>query len=395
MMKWLKQFFGLSADQPVNKARLILRVSIIGVVILFAWAYFSQIDQVVHAQGQVIAVNRTQSVQSADGGVLSELKVKEGDVVKKGDVVAVLEQERAMAAFDDAYGKVSALRMTVARLQAEVTGSAFSIPPELETKYPDFAQVQKNLYTQRRQALNQQVAQLNESKRIAQSELQLNEPLEKSGDVSRAEILRLKRSVNEIDIQITTLKNKYLQDTSTEWSKAREELSSQEQTLADRQQLLDHTELLAPATGIVKNIRITTLGGVVRQSEEILQILPTESDLVVEVKIKPADMAFLYQGLPARVKLDAYDYSIFGVMDGEVIYISPDSLSEETKQGEQIYYRARVRIGEREFKGKMSEKIEIRPGMTATVDVLSGKRSVLSYLMKPLSKTLSESFSEK
>lgn len=394
-MNWLKALLGLPNGGKLNKARVILRVALLTFIILFAWAYFSEIDQVVHAQGQVIASNRTQSVQTADGGVLFELKVKEGDEVKKGDVVAVLEKERAEAAFDDAFGKVSALRMTVARLQAEVTGTSFSIPPELEAKYGDFARVQKNLYRQRLQSRNEQIYQLQVGKKIALEELSLNQPLAVSGDVSRAEILRFERAVNDIDIQIKNIENKYLQDASAEWTKAREELNSQEQTLADRQQLLEHTELLAPATGVVKNIRVTTLGGVVRQGEEILQILPTESDLVVEAKIKPVDMAFMKNGLSARVKLDAYDYSIFGVMDGEIIYISPDALTEETKQGEQIYYRARIRIGEREFKGKMSQEIEVRPGMTATVDVLSGKRSVLSYLTKPLSKTLSESFSEK
>jgi membrane fusion protein, adhesin transport system len=401
-MKWLnkivsvlKKIIGVYPGQPVNQARVLLRLSLLGFSALIAWAYFSEIDKVVHAQGQVIASNRTQTVQTADGGVLTELRVKEGDIVEKGQIVAVLEKARASAAYDDAFGKVSALRMTVIRLQAEVTGHPFNIPADLELRYPEFANVQKTLYKQRRQSRDEQIYQLKVSRRIAQEELDLNRPLAVSGDVSKAEILKLERAVNDIDIQIKNVENKYLQDASAEWNKAREDLNSQEQSLADRGQLLEQTDLLAPEAGIVKNIKVTTIGGVLRQGEEVLQILPTDSDLVVEVKIKPIDMAFMIKGLPARVKLDAYDYSIFGVMDGEINYISPDALSEETKQGAEIFYRARITIGEREFKGKMSEGIEVRPGMTATVDILSGKRSVLSYLTKPLTKTLGEAFSEK
>ncbi|TDR31062.1 HlyD family efflux transporter periplasmic adaptor subunit [Hydromonas duriensis] len=394
-MKWLKRFFGLSDEVTFSKDRIVLRVSLVCFIVLLIWAYFSEIDTVVHAQGQVIASSHTQTIQAADGGVLIELKVAEGQTVQKGDVVAVLEKERATAAFDDVFGKVSALRMTVARLQAEVTGGSFSIPAELEAKYSDFARVQKNLYRQRKASRDEYIRQLQVSRALVLKELQLNRPLIASGDVSQVEILRLERTLNDINIQIKNIENKYLQDASAEWTKAREELNSQEKNLADRQQLLEHTDLIAPATGVVKSIRVTTLGGVVRSGEEIMQILPTESDLVVEAKIKPADMTFMRQGLPARVKLDAYDYSIFGVMQGEVVYISPDALLDESKRGEEVYYRAKVRIGERAFKGKASQDIEVRPGMTVTVDVLSGKRSVLSYLTQPLNKTLSESMSEK
>ncbi|GHA77262.1 HlyD family type I secretion periplasmic adaptor subunit [Formosimonas limnophila] len=394
-MKWLKRLLGLSDGMTFSKDRIVLRVSLVCLIALLIWAHFSEIDTVVHAQGQVISSSHTQTIQAADGGVLIELKVVEGQSVKKGDVVAVLEKERANAAFDDVFGKVSALRMTVARLQAEVTGGSFSIPAELEAKYNDFARVQKNLYHQRKASRDESIHQLQVSRALVLKELQLNRPLVASGDVSQVEILRLERTLNDINIQIKNIESKYLQDASAEWTKAREELNSQEQILADRQQLLKHTDLIAPATGVVKSIQVTTLGGVVRSGEEIMQILPTESDFVVEAKIKPADMTFIRQGLPARVKLDAYDYSIFGVMQGEVVYISPDALLDESEKGEGVYYKAKVRIGERAFKGRASQEIEVRPGMTVTVDVLSGKRSVLSYLTKPLNKTLSESMSEK
>ena len=336
-------------------------------------------------------------VQSADGGVLLELRVKEGDKVEKGQIVAVLEKERATASYSDALGKVSALRITVTRLQAEVLGRPFIVDPKLETDYPDLVAVQKSLYNQRRQGLMQQVAQLRTGMALANEELKMNEPLVKSGDVAQSEVLRMKRAINDIQLQISNAQNKYLQDANTELNKASEDLSTQEQTLADRSQVLAHTELVAPEKGIVKNIKVTTLGGVLRQGEEVMEILPTNSDFIVEAKVLPADMASVKENMPARVKFDAYDYSIFGTMDGKVIYISPDALTEEQqKQGQPpIYYRVRVKIEGANLKTHAGEEIQMRPGMTAQVDLFADKRSVLSYITKPISKTLSESMSKK
>ena len=398
-MNVLLRLLGADSKGSVKNARVVLRVSVIAFIALFGWAAFTKIDKTITAPGQVIASDRTQLVQSADGGVLKELRVKEGDRVEKGQVVAVLEKERATAAYSDALGKVSALRMTVARLQAEVMGRPFIIDPALQVAYPELANVQKQLYLQRRQSLNQQVAQLRTSLALAQSEVRMNEPLVKTGDVSQAELLRMKRAANEIQLQITGTRNKYLQDANTELNKASEDLSTQEQTLADRTQVLSHTDLIAPETGYVKNIKVTTLGGVLRPGEEVLEILPTDSALIVEAKVMPADMASVHDSMPARVKLDAYDYSIFGTMDGKVIYISPDALNEEPqnlRQGQSpIYYRVRVQIEGAHLKSKTGEKIQVRPGMTAQVDLMGDKRTVLSYITKPISKTLTESTSQK
>ena len=208
--------------------------------------------------------------------------------------------------------------------------------------------------------------------------------------------MRLKRTLNEARNQYVTTKNRYLQDASSELNKAQEDLNAQEQIMADRKQSLDYTDVIAPATGIVKSIKVTTLGGVVRQGEEILEILPTESDLVVEAKVQPADMANIKVGLPAKVKLDAYDYAIFGTMSGTVTYVSADALKEDSRMGPVTFYRVKVAITERDSKIKQKEvDIEVRPGMTATVVIQTGKRSVLSYLTKPLTRTVSEAFGER
>ena len=388
--------FALSDHSSLRNVRILFRASMAFLVLFFLWAGFFKIDQVVHAQGQVIASSRTQIVQAADGGVLVDMKVQEGDEVKAGEIIAVLEKERALASFTESQGKVMALRMTVARLQAEITDQPLIYDDFIRKNYPTLYETQMNLYQQRTKGINDQLAVLKDNVQLAQQELAMNQPLEKMGDISKADILKLKRTVNEARNQYATAKNKYLQDASAELNKAQEDLNAQEQTLADREQLLEHTDIIAPATGIVKSIRVTTLGGVVRQGDEILQILPTESDLVIEAKVKPADMANIKVSLPAKVKLDAYDYAIFGTMNGTVSYVSADTLQEDSKAGPVSYYRVKVAIHEKDF--KQSERvndIEVRPGMTATVDIQTGKRSVLSYLLKPVTKTFTEAFGER
>lgn len=389
------QLFALSDHTSLRASRIMLRVTAALFITLFLWSAIFHIDQVVNAQGQVIASSKTQIIQAADGGILTEMRVQEGDEVKAGDVIAILDKDRALAAYTESYGKVMALRMTVERLRSEITEKDFTITQMPQKDYLNIVETQMNLYKKRTEGYRDQIQVLKDNVRLAEAELKMNAPLEKFGDISKVDILRLQRAVNESKTNLVNARNKYFQDASAEMNKAEEDLNAQEQNLRDRAELLEHTDIVAPVTGIVKSIKVTTLGGVVRQGDEILQILPTEDDLVVEAKVKPADMAAMKVGLPAKVKLDAYDYSIFGSMKGKVTYVSADSLSEETKAGLLTYYRVKVNILESEFKGKAPGDIEVRPGMTATVDIKTGSRSILSFLLKPITKTLNSSFGER
>lgn len=391
----LDQVFAFSDSSVMRSPRIVLRAGIALFIILIIWAATFHIDAVIHAQGQVIADSKTQMVQAVDGGVLVDLKVKEGDVVEKGQVIAFLEKERAQATFTESYGKVQALKLTVARLRSEIFETPFVIDKAIQAKFPDLVNTQVNLYKMRRQSYLEQIGVLKDIVDIAEKELELNEPLEKLGDVSATDILRLRRTLNEARGSLANQKNKYFQDASTELNKAEEDLNSQEQTLADRSQILEHTNVVAPAAGIIKAIRVTTVGGVVRQGDEILQILPTESDLIIEAKIKPVDMAYMRVGLPARVKFDAYDYSIFGTMKGTVTYISADALTEDSKNGPFTFYRVKINISEKELSGRNTKDIEVRPGMTATADIKNGDRTVLSFILKPIIKTLKSSLGER
>lgn len=388
----------MNSHQPAPGSRWIILLVFVIVAILGAWASLSELDQIARAQGQVIATSRTQIIQSANDGVIESLLVREGEHVKKGQILARLDRSQAEAARRDSLGKVAALKAALIRLQAEVFNRPLTFPADVRA-HPAFVQNQTELFQRRQGAIREEVAALEESLELVRKELDLSEKLLATGDIGQAEVIRLQKQVADLKGQITNRRNKYFQDAQAEMTKAEEDLSTQQQALAERTAIFERTEITAPADGLVKNIQLTTPGAKVSPGDVIMELLPTGSALIVEAKLKPADIAYIRKGLPAAIKLDAFDYSIYGVLRGQVIYISPDALSEKTQQGEQAYYRAHIRIDEvalaarnREHTGK---PVEIQPGMTATVDITTGSQTVLAYLTKPITKTLSESLSER
>lgn len=384
--------------QPSAQARWLILLSGAIFAILVLWAALSEIDQIARAQGQVIASARTQVIQSANDGVIEALLVREGERVKKGQILARLDRSQAEAAYRDSQGKVAALKAALARLQAEVFNRPLVFDNDVKA-YPAFVQNQTELFQRRQGAIRAEVAALEESLRLVREELTLSEKLLSTGDIGRAEVIRLQKQVADLNGQITNRRNKYFQDAQAEMTKAEEDLSTQQQVLAERTTLYERTEIIAPVDGLVRNIQLTTPGANVRPGDIIMELLPTGSALIVEAKLKPADIAYLRKGLPAAIKLDAYDYSIYGVLRGEIAYISPDALSEKTQNGEQPYYRVHIRIDETALSDRnrshQGKAVEIQPGMTATVDIITGSQSVLAYLTKPVTKTLSESLSER
>lgn len=360
------------------------------------WAYFAEVDQITRAPGSVISSARSQIIQSLDGGVIDEMLVKEGDTVQRDQVLVKLEQTRQESGYLETRARVVALASTVARLQAEVLGRDPRFPSDI-AHYPEYRENQMLLLQKRRAAINEEVQALEAMKLLAKKELDMTRPLLKTGDVSTTDVLRLERQVTDIQAQITNRRNKYFQDAQAELSKAQEDLSSAEQIMAQRRDQLNQTELKAPLHGVVKNVRVTTRGGVLRPGDEVMQIVPLEEALVIEAKVSPVDIAFIKPGLSATIKIDAYDYSIYGTLSGKLVYISPDTLSENLniQQGEQPYYRVRVQTEGRKFSDHSNKELDIQPGMTATVEIKTGSNTVLHYLVKPIFKTLSQSLRER
>ena len=372
---------------------------LIGVVaILLGFAAVFEIDQAVRATGQVIPGLRTQIIQAVDGGVLTAIHVGEGDRVTKGQRLAELEPDRAAAGESQSRAEVASKRAAVLRASAELAGSPPSFGPEFDP-YPQFVEAQTGIYTQRLRSLNEELEVLNEAMRLAADELAMNEALFETGDVARSEVLRLERQVLDLKARIAATRNKYLTDTRQELARLEEELSSSRYKLDERASILAHTDLLSPTDGLVKYIRVSTVGGVLKPGDELMQISPVDDELLVELKINPADIGQLATGMPVSLRFDAFDSSLFGKVEGSLSYISPDTLSEQGPDGSAlVYYRGQVRIDwSKAIAGTVQtmREDEVKPGMTVTADVLVGKRTILYYLLKPVMRGFSGALTER
>jgi adhesin transport system membrane fusion protein len=381
-------------NEELRGSRWVLWAVFTALTSFFVWANFSEIDQITRAPGVVIPSSNVQLIQSKDGGVLERLPVKVGEIVEQDQVVAQFEKTNAEADYQEAKAQVAALSAAMSRLTAELFGTA----PEflgLSLEFPHFVKSQKLLFDRRQSAKNEEIANLESILALVREEIEMNEPLLARGDVSKTEILRLQREEAELVAKRGKINNDYFQSTQAEYNETEEEFERISQLLIQRKKQLEGTTLYAPVKGIVKSIRLTTVGGVIRPGEDVLEIVPLEDDLLIEAKVAPQDIGFLEVGLDVSVKIEAYDYTIYGDLDGVLSYISADTLEENTQRGDVPFYRVHVRTQGRKFSGRPDANLEILPGMTATVEVKTGKNTVLSYLLKPIVKTLKESMGER
>lgn len=374
---------------------LLLWTLVATVVLLIIWASVYHVDQTTRGTGTVIANSRIQVIQAVDGGVLKTLHVKEGDQVKKGQVLAVLDQIRVGASVRELEARLASLRGQAARLRAEITGDRdIRFPPDV-LQFPEIVKVQRALFTQRRQSFREEMNTLQVAVKLAREDAQIVAKLATTGDVSRSEVIRSERALNEAEAQLVNRRNKYYQDIQAELAKAEDDIGQNAQVQTQRNQQLSDSVFKAPVDGIVKNVRVTTQGGVLRAGDELMQIVPVDDKLIVETRVKPADIAMIRPGLTAAIRFDAFDYTIYGAVEGKVTYVSADTIKEESKFGEQSYYRVHVETTDNPVKSKSGKSLEILPGMTAQVDIRTGNRTVMQFILKPLKKTLSESLGER
>jgi adhesin transport system membrane fusion protein len=347
-----------------------------------AWAAFSRVEEITKGEARIIPSSREQVIQSLEGGILQELRVREGDVVEAGQPLLRIDPTKADASFNEGRSKEISLRATIARLEAESRGTRLAFPPEVAAER-DIVRNETQAYLARRQALEQSTATLKRSKALLEREIAMTQPMVERGLVAEVELLRMQRQFNELDLQVSERNNKYRAEAAAELSRSEGELAQVTGLLAARKDQVDRTVIRAPLRGTVKNVRVNTIGGVIQPGQDIMEIVPLEEQLLVEAKIAPREVAFLRPGLPAKVKLTAYDYTVYGALDGTVELISPDTLREERKSEEASYYRVLVRT----TKSALSvggRDLPIIPGMTATVEVRTGEKSVLDYLLKPV-----------
>ena len=363
-------------------------------VLFFGWAAWFDIDQIVRAQGQIIPQEKTQIIQAADGGVVKELRVSEGEIVHKGQVLALLESERARAGVDEISNRIAGLQITRLRALAEATGHQLNFGA-YDTSHPDLAQAQNQLNLQNRSALQKDESALSEQLRLAQTEFELSQRLYDKGDISHIDLMRVQRSVVDARQKLQAVQEKYKTEARRELAKIEEEITSQRSKLQERQSVLDHTEIQASLDGVVKSLRINTLGGVLRSGDELMQISPTSGGYIIEAKVNPADIGQLKVGMPVTVRLDAFDYSLYGSLSGQLQYLSADTLTEQGSDGRsQVYYRAQVLMKDFSPTQRIQAK-DVKAGMTASLDILTGRRSVLVFITKPIMRAFSGALGQK
>ena len=315
-------------------------------------------------------------------GRLEKALVKPGQHVEAGQPLLRIDPTKADASLNEGRSKELTLRASIARLEAESRGTPLVFPPAVASDR-EVVRNETQAYLARRQALEQSTATLKRSKALLEREIAMTQPMVERGLVAEVELLRMQRQFNELDLQASERNNKYRAEAAAELSRSEGELAQVTGLLAARKDQVDRTVIRAPLRGTVKNVRVNTIGGVIQPGQDIMEIVPLEEQLLVEAKIAPREVAFLRPGLPAKVKLTAYDYTVYGALDGVVELISPDTLRDDRKSEEASYYRVLVRT----TKSALSvggRDLPIIPGMTATVEVRTGEKSVLDYLLKPV-----------
>ena len=371
-------------EPPLPKASLFIWIIGTGFLVLILWAWLFKLDEVSTGTGKVVPSSKEQVIQSLEGGILTKLNVKEGQIVEKGEILAQLDPTRFESNVGESESLLLASQARSARLRAEVNGTGLNFPQELY-KYPDLVKEETALYNSRRANLEESMSGLQQALVLVEQELKMTEPLVAKGAASEVEVLRLKRQANELRNQMSDVRNQYYVTSREELSKSNTDVETQQQVVRGKSDTLNRTIFKAPMRGVVKEIDVMTIGGVVPQNGKLLTLVPLDEQLLVEARISPRDIAFIHPGQEALVKITAYDYSIYGGLDGKVTIISPDTIRDEVKQ-DQFYYRVYIRTNSDRLKNKAGDEFRITPGMVATVDIRTGEKTVMDYLIKPFNK---------
>lgn len=371
-------------EPPLPKSSVIIWIVGIGLLILLTWAWLFKLEEVSTGTGKIIPSSKEQVIQSLDGGILTKLNVKEGEIVERGQVLAQLDPTRFESNVGESESLLVSSRATSVRLRAEVSGTPLSFPEDV-LKYPKLVKEETALYQSRRANLQESVAGLEQALLLVQQELEMTAPLVAKGAASEVEVLRLKREANDLRNQMNDIRNQYYVNARQELSKSNTDMETQQQVVRGKSDTLSRTVFKSPVRGVVKEIDVMTLGGVIPQNGKLMTIVPLDEKLLVEARISPRDIAFIRPDQEALVKISAYDYSIYGGLNGKVTMISPDTLRDEVKQ-DQFYYRVYIRTDSDKLSNNAGQEFNITPGMVATVYIRTGSKSVMDYLIKPFNK---------
>lgn len=421
----------------VNRFAYLLTVSVAAFFVVFVvWAHFAVIDEVTRGEARVIPSRKIQIVQNLEGGILSELLVTDGQIVRQGDVLLRLTNTGAQADYQDSRSQALNLKAMIARLDAESSDTPLSIPPDIVAAAPQIAESERQLYqsqmaqfksaigeltdqlTQRQQEIAELHAReqsLSRSLALAEQERAMTAPLVSTGAAGKIDLVKLDREVSDLQGQLgearaglpraTAARDEasrriqektalFHSDARAEMNKHRAELEAVSQKVVTQQDKVTRTEVRSPVYGTVKDIKVNTIGATIRPGEDLVEIVPLEDTLLVEAKVRPSDIAFLRPGQSATVKITAYDYSIYGGLKAQLEQISADAIKEEGPRNNETFFRVTLRT-DRSYLGTEAHPLPIIPGMTATAEIKTGKKTVLDYLLKPIFKARDRALRER
>lgn len=361
-----------------------------GTVWLFIiWASMAFVDEIVRAEGEMISASRPQIIQNLEGGILAELTVREGDMVQRGDVLARLQGTQFRAAVDDLLDQIAALDIRRLRLEAELAGlDAFAVPADIAARNPAMIASEQTLLEARQSDLRARIAGAERVLEQARQEMRMMESMLERKIVALIEVTRARKVHADARIRHDEIITGAELERADAYASTLRELATLRQTLRASQDQLTRTVLTSPMRGIVKAVSVTTIGGVVRPGEEILQIIPLDEELFVEARVRPENIANIRPGQEATIKLTAYDYTIFGTLKGRVDVISADTFKDERARDADgaAHYRVTLRVDMTNLTERQAS-VQIRPGMQASVELHTGRKTVLQYLLKPLYKS--------
>ncbi len=366
-----------------------------GVVIAaISWASIARVDEITRADARVIPDGREQVIASLEGGILRELHVREGMQVTEGQELAQIDPTRFEAQQNEGQAKRLAIKGTIVRLTAEANGRPLQFPTDLSAS-PAIVDGETDAFNARKRALDEALNTNARNVDLLMKELGVSEAMASKGLMSEVEVMRLRRQVNDLQLQSRERINKFRQDASTDLVRVQTDLAQLDEQLAGRADVLRRTVLTSPVRGLVKNIRAATIGGVIAPGAPIMEIVPISSRVLIEARVKPADIGFVRVGQKAEMKLAAYDYTTYGGLHGKIEYISPDALGDADRaaSADATYYRVMVRT-ERSTLKAGTKSLAILPGMTGALEVRTGERSVLSFILRPMLKS-KEAFRER
>jgi len=364
------------------------------VVLMLIWAGVSNVDEVTHAEGRVIPSAKMQVLQNMEGGIVQKINVKQGDLVQSGQVLMNLSSTQYGAEFEGRKQQVLSLMAKEARLLAEVEEKPLVFSPEFTEMAPQYVNIENAEFTNRKLRLRADLSVLENQLRNAQSELEIVKRLVDRGLEPQLEQIRTQARVDEARTKIEAMRRQAKSEASGELAKTSLELQPMRKTLPALADKVERTFVRAPMKGVVNRVLVTTLGGVLKPGEALMEIVPSDDVLVVEAQVRPQDIGFVKLGQNANVKVSAYDYSIFGSMKGRVTQISADAISKEERGQTNYYYIARVETST-SVMNSLGNKLPIIPGMQAQVDIITGNKTVLNYLLKPIVGVKENAFRER